>query len=408
MKAPYYKIWIGDRDITEYIESLDYEDTTEEDNLVTVNVDQEFALMLADDRDFVTGTIISMQFGFMAGTISELHQARMTDITHDYKERVKMTIKCLDLGTAMKKTTSQKVWENMTTSEIAQAIADKHGLRSEITPTTRVWETMPQGNRNDVDLLAYLVKRDGDGNNIVFIRNATLYLTPRGTKEDSLITYEYGAGNGVLISFTPSLKESSKDGSFNQTAVVNIDDKTGEVKASVVDAQTEENTGTTGSHKLVYGAETGEQVGNIFEDNTTAGKPNLECVEDDVEATSLANATKKKEAHKVMTAKLVVEGNPLLSPNSIITITNVAKRHIGNWLVSKVRHKISQTRYVTSCDLSSNGAKSSDTSAVKTQDNNTSEGGDRVENTVKVKIFSGEDGSFKGYSSESSAVTQGS
>ena len=407
MRAPYYKVYIGSRDITEFIESIDYEDTTEQDNLITLQVDREYALVLADDEDFVTGAIISIRFGFMQGTLSELHEARMTDITHTYKERVRMKIVCLDLGTAIKKTTSQKIWEGMTTSQIAEQIATKHGLESEIAPTTKVWDNMPQGNRSDLELLKYLVQRDGNGNNIIFIRNRTLYLTERANSEESIISYTYRKGDGVLVSFTPTVKESSKDGSFNQTATVHVDDSDGAVSASVVDGSTEEATGTTGTHKLVYGSNNGEQVGDIFDNNTTVGKPNLSPVEDMEEATSLANSTKKKQSQRVMTAKLVVEGSPLLTPNAIVTITNVARRHMGNWLITKVSHRIQQTSYVTTCELSSNGAKSSSTSTTPATDNNTSEGSERLKDEVKVGVFRAEDGKRVGFSSSSSSVKRG-
>ena len=59
-----------------------------------------------------------------------------------------------------------------------------------------------------------------------------------------------------------------------------------------------------------------------------------------------------------MTADLVVEGNPFLFPNKMITMSNVAKRHSGNWFVSKVTHNIDGSgNYTTTLGLKKNGGK---------------------------------------------------
>ena len=408
MKAPYYKVYIEGEDITEFVETITYEDTTEEDNIIKLKVYQKYAFQLADDDKFITGKIVSMQFGFIGSTVSELHKARITNITHKYAQRITMNITCLDLGTQIKKTTSKKIWKSITTSQVANELAIKWGLEAEVTDTTKVWDSIPQGNKSDLDFLRYLVDREGNGNFITYLRNQTLYMLERSVKDASKITYTYGYGDGVMVSFTPKLKESSATGDVNQTAVLDIDDKTGTVTASVVDNTTEASTGTTGKYKIQYDANTGKELGRINDSTTDIGKANSSPVADADEATSLANSTKKKASLNLMTAILVIEGNPLLTPNSIITINNVAKRHLGNWLITKVKHVVNSGAYLTTCEMNSNGVKSKKLSNTKADDSNTTEGGDRVDDKVKLRVYSGEDGKFVGYSTTSNTVKKGS
>jgi phage protein D len=382
IKSPYYKVYIGDRDITRYVESITYEDATEEDNIITLKIDQDYALQLADDPDFVTGKIIAFQFGFMGGAVSQLHKSKVTDIKHTYRERVMMTMKCLDLGTTVKKTTSQKIWENKTSSQIAEAIASKYGFDKEIKTTSKVWENLPQGNKSDLEFLKYIAAREGQGNLVVFIRNNTLYFVERGLKEDSKVTFTYGYGDGEMVSFEPTQKESTKKAVSNQTAITKVDEKTGKVTTTVVDNTTEEDTGSTELYK--FDADNGDNLGEISEDNTTVGKQNSEPVENEEEAKSLANSTKKNAALEGMTAKLKLDGQPLLVPNSVITIKNVAKRHLGNWLITKVTHSIQSGAYITTCDLKRNASKSKTKN--KSKDANTTEGGDKIKDEVKLPV----------------------
>ena len=50
----------------------------------------------------------------------------------------------------------------------------------------------------------------------------------------------------------------------------------------------------------------------------------------------ITKSSTKKATLKVLAGTLTVEGNPMLKPNEIVTIENVAKRHSGNWLTEKV------------------------------------------------------------------------
>lgn len=398
MRAPYFKVYIAknNRDVSGFIEDFKFEDCVGEDNLVTLAINRDFALRLADDDDFVTGTIISFQFGVMGETVSALHSARMTNIDYNYTDKVTMTVQCLDLGTTVKKVTSQKIWTKKTSSQIAQEIAVKYGLDSEVEPTTKVWDSIPQGNKSDLAFLKYLANREEGGNFIVFIRDNTLYFTKRNLDKESVITYTYNYGKGPVISFKPSVKESSPEAGAGNTSVV-----TGFGGNAEVDGNTEDKGGTTGAYRKWYGEE-GKFEGK-HKAPATADKPKVQThivdpTQDKKEAKNIANSSKKKNTLKTLTADLTVEGNCLLSPNNILTMKNVAKRHEGNWWIEKVAHSISHSGYTCTLSLNKNGGKKVGKTATKAPDANTTVGDKKVKSNNTVKVFTGEDGKYIGKS----------
>jgi hypothetical protein len=70
---------------------------------------------------------------------------------------------------------------------------------------------------------------------------------------------------------------------------------------------------------------------------------------------NLANSTFKRNNEKILEATLNIEGNPLLKLSDIITISNVALRHSGNWKIEKISHALGSNAYMTTVTLSKNG-----------------------------------------------------
>lgn len=379
MKAPFYKVDLisNDKtyDITKYVKSFVYEDAIEEDSLLKIVVDSDYAEQLADDSRFVTGANIHFQFGFMQGKISAVHSSRISDITHEYAHSVTMSITCLDLGNAIKKATSSKVWKGKTSSQIAAEIAASWGLQSDITETSKVWDSLPQGNKNDKQFLTYLAEREDDGDFISYIRNDTLYFGKRKMDKNSDFIYTYGEN---IVRFRPSWKESSaKPEAIKSKAIVTNPFK-GTTAQAEASATKEKGGAYTGTYKTAFN-QNSKAVGKIpikqdsKQEKATGkgfGKPFINPSPDLKESENLANSKKKTATLKTLVADLVVEGNPLIEPNTVITINNVAKKYVGNWYVVKATHNVSGT-YTTTMSLSRN--------AVKEKSKN-------VENAPKAKV----------------------
>lgn len=397
IQSPFYKVYIDNdskRDITDMVESFVYEDSMEEDNLLKLTI-ASVGLQAVEDTDFLTGVTLAFQFGYLAGEQSPIHRARITDRTPNYAQRVTIKLKCLDIGTTAKKVASGKVWENMTSTQIAEQIAAKYGLDLESVATTKVWEAIPQGNRSDLDFVKYLASREGDGNYISYIRNTTMYFVERATSDVSLVTYTYGNGDSKIISFSPSLKESSQKPESGSTTIPMVDALEAKVDNVVVDKDSETQTGTLGAKKRVYN-ENAEQVGTVTDISKLLTLP----VQDKAEATSIGNAAKKSSTLTSQVAKLKIVGSPLITPNNILTINGVAPSDAGNWLVSKIVHSVSPSGYTSDVSLQKNGAKRENQMTEKAADSNESIGTEEgVEPSVKLRVFDG-NGDFLRYSSE--------
>lgn len=421
-QAPFYKIYIGkdaNEDISELVESFTYEDAIEEDSLLKITIKSDYSLSLADDPRIRAGAILVFNFGFIQGQVSELHKARVTDIKHKYRDRVTMEIIALDIGTTVRKVQEQVIWKRKTSVEIAQALADKWGLDLNSDPTTKVWDVLPQGNKSDMDLLRYLAQREDGGNYIAYIRNNILNFVKRSTDKESVRTYTYGDGDGVVMYFEPTIKESSQQGSANKAVVATFNPFKGEYKPQVVDNATESKTGTLGSAKPEYVSNPmpakgvsvkggKEYTGQTMDLNGAKVKvyrtPKPQTVAVDpttniMEAANLGNAKKKAATIKTLVAKLGIVGNPLLVPNNIITMKGVAKIHSGNWWVHKVTHTIQGQGFVTVVDLGRNGVSKpvDGIGGVVATDANKSVGAETQGKKVKVNtvIFGGAKGKFE-------------
>ena len=392
MKSPFFKVTLeGDSpvDITDRVERFVYEDAIEEDNYLGLTIKSNFSAELTDDNELDAGRKISFMFGYIGLERSETHKAKITDILPKYNERVTLTVKCLDLGTTIKKVGDNKIWENVTSSDIAKTIADKYGLTLVVDKTTKKWDNLPQGNRSDLGFLHYLAKREA-GNYTVFIRNENLYFVKRAINVSSRRTFEYNNGDGVVTSFEPAIKESSASPSSSSVKMA-ISDPTKASKASdianvSVDHKNEEKTGTTGAFKGVYDAFS-NKLGTTTE-STTPSKVLVDPTKDKTEATNLANSLKKSTGLKEITAKLTIEGDPTLVPNEVITMKNVAKKFSGNWYVIKVTHEISTGGYKTILELNRNGLSAK--TGTKATDANTSVGKDGKDDKKVLRVYSGD------------------
>lgn len=398
MKSPFFKVDIinskgKSTDITEKISSFVYEDSIEEDSMIKLNIIADFAKDLADDANFSMGSVLHFQFGYLQGQISKVHKARITDISHSYGDTITMSVTALDIGNVIKKATSTRIWKKKTSSDIAKEIADSWGMGFVTDATSKVWDSLPQGNKTDKQLLSYLAERETDGDYIHFIRNNTLYFVKRGLDSKSAYTYTYGQD---IINFKTSFKESSAQPTAAKAKVVVNNPKIGGHSVQSASPKTEKGGAYTGKYKNVYQIG-GKKVGKVPIEQTDKeekatkkgfGKPIIDPTPSKIEASNLANSKKKKATLKTLVADLQIEGNPSIEPNTIITINNVAKAHAGNWYVIKITHSLTTGGYTCKLDLSRNaGKKKSDTEAKPTKVN-TSIGikpsAQKSENTVKV------------------------
>lgn len=397
MYAPFYKVYLehNNRDISEYISTLRYEDCSDEDSLLELSVRSDYALTLADDTDFTSGVIILFHFGYIGGEISETHKAKITDIDYTYAGTITMKVKALSVGNLARKITDTKIWKGVTSSQIAEEIAKKYGLETDIQETSQVWDNLPQGNKSDMRFLRYLADRESDGKWVTYIRNSKLYFTSIGTDKESSKTFTYGDDKGTVVSFKPSYRESNQSADTNKVVIPKFNPYTAQTEPTVVDKK-DATGGTLGNYNIVdaNGKVVGTKQGKTTQqvNNVKGGQvknfiaPPVISTE---EAKNKAKSKQKANTLKILTSKLVVNGSPNLVPNSVITMAGVAKIHSGNWLVKKVTHDITTSGYLTTLDSDKNGVTSSGkvkntTTTKKVKDANTTTGPEKAKKEVKL------------------------
>lgn len=287
MKAPFYKVYLeGDekKDISEFIDGINYEDCANKDSQIEFNVHKEKVNTLLDDESIVAGTMISFQFGFMGQALSEVHTAVIKDIEASFDTYGRScTIRAMDKGVRLKKNSNTKIWKNITTLDIVKSIAQEHGLSVIIGEVTQKYDSLPQANRSDMDLLKYLAQREDAGNFISYIRNDTLYFVPRGTDTDSQVTYTYGDGSSIE-SFKPKYRESTNSQAGKETEVQGFDPLRKVRVTDTANAESERKAVTLGEWKSVY-SDVGKLVKRVFVVPETDPK----------EVSNIANAEKKKK-----------------------------------------------------------------------------------------------------------------
>ena len=347
-KSPYYSIVVKEtgQDISSMVSRLSHEDAVDVDNLLTLEISTN-QINNIERNNIVEGNILIFQYGFLRGKTSPKYMARIVDLPTTYGNSVSIRIIATDLGILLKKNESKKIWENMTSSQIVDEIAQTNGLIAVVDATTTVHDFMPQSGRTDYQLLKYLAERETDGSYRFYLRDNKIHFTKLDLTKDSIRTFTYGDSEGSVISFKPSSRESTKKGSSRNTVVNSIDPFTNEVIQEQVDNDTSSDDTKLGDY-LIHFNENGERQEATIpskylkqsSDQNRSGKSLDLPVSSVAEAKNLANKEKKGSSLNDVTAYLNVEGDPDYVADEIITIGGVQKRDLGNWFVKRANHTI--------------------------------------------------------------------
>lgn len=377
--SPYIKVYVqsNNRDITEMVENLNYQNVIDKDNLLTLKIKSDFALTATDDDDIISGKKLLVQFGLLGEIISPVHVVQISDVATDYAERVSLSVKCLDLGRQMKKGTKSTIWSG-TASSIATRIAAIYSLTTDyIEPTTKTYTSYPQGNKTDFELLQDLAQKEG---NFSFsINDNELHFQKVDYTVKAKYLFTYGLD---MVSFKAEYKDSQQAGGasalskgFNPMEKKPLDGE-GKPKGNGLgewDANgaplndfTKNLSSTAGnplasntaglsegsySVKSLVGGEKGEggAGGNSIQDLTHDTRREVVPFQDQGELN--AHATKVQSSSgsphknkgggaKILTGTLTLPLTPLITVRDLITIKGVAKRHQGNWYVESVTHDV--------------------------------------------------------------------
>jgi len=398
-KSPFYKVLLkgSELDITEDITKFSHEDAVDADNLLSLEIrtaDPEYL----EKNQITEGNQLIFDYGYIGAEQSPRYLARIVDITAKYSTQLSIMLKATDLGILLKKNTSKRVWEDMRSSDIVREIGLQNGLEVLADETTVIHEFIPQAGRTDYKFLKYLASIEQQGSFRFFLKDNVINFTRRNLEKDSIRTFIYNDPNGEVISFTPSSKETQKDGSSRNTVVTSVDPFTNEVVQESVtnsDAQDDTKLGDFVIHFNENAEQVSRQRSEVIKnsnDQNRAGKHVNIPVTSQTEAGNIANKQKKDSALKDYTAELMVSGNPLYISDEIITMNNVSRKDQGNWYIVRANHSITPgAGYQTRLSLQKNAVRSSDNTDKTQQEivNNTvgAEDGRPIKKKVKTQLY---------------------
>lgn len=393
---PFFKIEVQDSrlDISDLITSFSYDRSSEKDDIlkVTLNFDK---VEEVDNKDFVVGKKLVFKYGIVGDKVSKKRVVKIKTAEPNFASKLTMTLVCHDKGTDIKKTTAQRIFKGKTSSEIATIIADEGGYGKNIEVTNKVWKDMPQGNKSEFELLQYLADREDNGDFIFYVSDNTMNFVRRDLKEDPIITYTYNDGEGEVISFKPSYKEAESSAAATTTKIsdqkveisqeeVNLGEQEFTIKEEgiFIDPRLDPNNAlnidingiiaqTKAHNKKLETVEGVDNLANFFTGKTSLetftsfnngkfkkAKEVVTPTGDKEEAVNLSKSIKKKAKLKSLVATLVVELNPLLEINKIVTMAGVGQKYSGNWYITDIGDVIGGTGKST-LQLKKNSTKKS-------------------------------------------------
>lgn len=403
MRTAFVKVWIKERELSQYVESLTYERTDEKDDYVKIRFKSDYAVNLIDDPDFFASQTIRFQYGFLGQIPSPVHITRISEIKVDYKGFIMLELKCLDGGNVMKKGNSDKHWVG-SADKIVQAIAAKYGMNVSLQEkhTYQTYTSLPQTFQSDFDLLRYLARKEGAFE--CYVSSNTLHFKIADLGKNATRLFTYGQN---IASLTIELKTAHKKKSASATINSTINPHTKGVesemqakgkklKAELSQKQIKEKSAAelkpaytdkdlvsdAKSHYFQGIQEFKERsAANVLNNTLILNKGDWDKTKKDVSPYLLKNLgtddfskfsyqkegfkgsttrifvaqknfnqnsnsfdslTDSKEAKKkILTGTIEIELDTSFVLGDIVTLAGVAKRHSGNWYVHQIEDKIS-------------------------------------------------------------------
>lgn len=344
-------------ELSEYIEGMAHTFSIYDDNRLELSIRTKYAstiLELIDNPKFSTGRRIVFYYGYLDGDSSDVYTARITNLRTKYATSISVSLLGTDRGTELKAFNTGRVWENMTSSEIAAAIADKHGMAKVIDPTTKKHAAIPQGDMTDMEFLQELTGMEDYY--LCYATGFTLHFVRQLMNNEAKYKFVYGDTKEV-ISFTPTHNENNTK--LKKVKAVGFDPIAKKLLEVVSDGP------KLGKFDIEFGerGDAGDivdsksfKIGADIKQSGTNTKKVLSASSDITELGNKANKTYRRDSFRALTAELVLEGKLNIIVGELATVEGVARKHQGNWLISEVLDRITGGgQYITTLKMEKDG-----------------------------------------------------
>jgi len=235
------------------------------------------------------------------------------------------------------KETDTKVYVNRTISEVVSDIAKKNKLKAVVTPSPARYSVLSQHGKTYWQFLNELAHRAGyavyvKGTTLYFLKYDTLIDKAMGTipvlHYDNVLAAPFHAFlERTLDKFRPTTGDWSDDPDMGKKTVKNItgvNPITGKSFSSQ-EKPTSKNGLRSKQNKVLFSEQGSKQVVNSPEFAKTVAK------------------AKAEQARFTMPAEFQSQGDPRISPYSVVEISGVDEINDGHWLVKSVTHEFNKT-----------------------------------------------------------------
>jgi len=209
-----------------------------------------------NDASFLKqGQQLKFQFGYAGGDMSRVHLVEIQDVKPQYAGQITVNVTATDLGYAMKKLGTQKIWGSeespIKASDIATQIAGFYSLKSEVEESDIEYTGLAQAGRKDHFFLVELAKEQKSGNFIFYVDGDILYFGTRKLGEKPVKIFDYADPDSGILSFNPKYQATKSTGATAGTKSTTVSEE----KAVSEEATTSENTKDetqTAKEKLIF------------------------------------------------------------------------------------------------------------------------------------------------------------
>lgn len=249
--ATFLEIKINNKAVTleqyKAIESIDFSDSCEGSDTVTLSVNDPDFLFI-NDNIFVEDTKISIKYGFEKQAKRLTFEGNISTIDIDFPDTgsPKLSIYCLDtMSHRMNRKKRNKSWSNTTRPKVAEEISKNYGYKFVKQKDYKFVkeESIAQSDQTDIEFLENLASEE-TAKFMCKPKNGTVKYVKLGILDSPKCTVEYRQGDKEVISFSPQINKETIQESQSSSSV---DSGTKKSSSSTADGSTTDSSTSQGT-----------------------------------------------------------------------------------------------------------------------------------------------------------------
>lgn len=292
-----------------------------------------FQESIVEDPRVQDGARWSVRWGYF-DDISPLTALEVTSFKPNFKDdgTLEIMVRLSTKGARLRRTSQARNWAGLTSSEIVEKIANRHGLTPEVKQTNdarRGRGHMQPANVNDMEFIQRLARRNRF---VAYVDGNTLYFEPRDLDSPPRLELAWYAGDprSRLKNFQPEIKDVPKRRSRSQSANDDDNSQSGNTNEDGGD----ENTGGA----IIAIDSRRNEIQEVAITDPAASSPSADTDDDEHRRTSVAR--QRNSLERANQGKGRALGTPQLRKNVNISLVGIGTRLSGTWHIHECTHTL--------------------------------------------------------------------